>query len=392
MILVINCGSTSIKYELFEDQESVTEGEVGDIGGDSAYVSQTLAGEEVTSEIDVADHREGMAVVLDCLTHEEHGYLDGSAAIEAVGHRVVHGGEHTDPAVVDESVKETIRRFAPIAPLHNPVNLAGIEAMESLLPDTPQVAVFDTAFHQTMPPEAYLYGLPYRFYEDHDIRRYGFQGISHAYVANRACERLDRPVEETNVITCHLGGGCSVAAVEGGASVDTSMGFSPLEGIVMATRTGDLDPTVVKFLVDELDMALDDVFAMLNDESGLAGLSGISGDMRDLLEARDAGDDRADLAIRSFAYSVKQRIGAYAATLGTVDAIVFTAGIGENAPLVRQLAGTVPVLGAEIDADRNEAIQGESGVISTAESETAVVVVPTDEERRIARQTKALVE
>ncbi|MDR5657591.1 acetate kinase [Halodesulfurarchaeum sp. HSR-GB] len=391
MILVINCGSTSIKYELFEDLESVTEGEVGDIGGENAYVSQRVGAETVTSEQPIADHREGMGVVLNCLTDSEHGLLDGTGVIEAVGHRVVHGGERTEPVLVDESVKRTIRKFASVAPLHNPVNLAGIEAMADRLPETPQVAVFDTAFHQTMPPEAYLYGLPYRFYDDHDIRRYGFHGISHAYVAREACDILDRPVGETNLITCHLGGGCSVAAVAGGRSVDTSMGFSPLEGIVMATRSGDVDPTVVKHLYEELDMDLERIFEILNDESGLAGLSGISGDMRELLKARENGDERADLAIRTFAYSVKQRIGAYAATLGEVDGIVFTAGIGENASLVRELAGNIELLDANVDPKRNTSLNGDAGIVSTDDSETAVLVVPTDEERRIARKTAALV-
>jgi acetate kinase len=389
MIPVINSGSTSIKYELFADLESIAEGEVGSIGESDSYVTHVVDGDEGTTERAVDDHHDGMGIILEYLTRE---LLEDADEITAVGHRVVHGGGLAEPRVVDESVKETIREYVPIAPLHNPANLDGIEAMEARLPDTPQVAVFDTAFHETMPPEAFLYALPYRYYEDHDIRRYGFHGISHAYVSERACEMLDRAVEETNVITCHLGGGCSVAAVDGGRSVDTSMGFSPLEGIVMATRTGDLDPTVVEYLVETLEMDLETVFDVLNNESGLAGLSGISGDMRELLAARREGDERADLAIRTFAYSVKQRIGAYAATLGAVDAIVFTAGIGENAPLVRELAGDLPVLDTAVDAEKNESVVGEPGVISTADSAIEVLVVPTDEELRIARQTAALVE
>jgi acetate kinase len=333
-----------------------------------------------------------MGVVLEYVTHGRHGILDGKEEIAAVGHRVVHGGDLAEPRVVDESVKETIRAHVPVAPLHNPANLAGIEAMEARLPDVPQVAVFDTAFHQTLPPEAYLYALPYRFYEEHGVRRYGFHGISHGYVSERASEMLGREIEETNLVTCHLGGGCSVAAVEGGRSVDTSMGFSPLEGVVMATRAGDVDPTVVEYLVETLGMDLDAVFEMLNNESGLAGLSGISGDMREILAAREDGNERADLAVRTFAYSVKQRIGAYAATLGGVDALVFTAGIGENVPLVRELAGDLPILGAEIDPERNASVVGEPGVVSTEGSDVDVLVVPTDEELRIARQTAALLE
>lgn len=389
MIPVLNCGSTSIKYELFSDLESVAEGEVGNIGEADSYVTHSADGEEVTEERSIDDHHEGMGIILEYITHE---LLDDSEEITAVGHRVVHGGDLAEPQVVDESIKETIREYVPIAPLHNPANLEGIEAMETRLPDTPQVAVFDTAFHETLPPEAYLYALPYRYYEEHNIRRYGFHGISHGYVSEKACEILDSPVEETNVITCHLGGGCSVAAVKEGRSVDTSMGFSPLEGIVMATRTGDVDPTVVEYLVETLDMDLQAVFDVLNNESGLAGLSGISGDMREILAARKGGDERADLAIRTFAYSIKQRIGAYAATLGEVDALVFTAGIGENVPLVRELAADLPVLGTAVDPEKNESVVGEAGIVSTEESDIDVLVVPTDEELRIARQTAALVE
>lgn len=389
MIPVLNCGSTSIKYELFSDLDSIAEGEVGNIGEADSYVTHSTDCEEVTEERSIEDHHGGMTVILEYITQE---LLEDADEITAVGHRVVHGGDLAEPQIVDESVKETIREYVPIAPLHNPANLEGIEAMEARLPDTPQVAVFDTAFHETLPPEAYLYALPYRYYEEHDIRRYGFHGISHGYVSERACEMLDRAVEETNVITCHLGGGCSVAAIEEGRSVDTSMGFSPLEGIVMATRTGDIDPTVVEYLVETLEMDLETVFDVLNNESGLAGLSGISGDMREILAASKEGDERADLAIQTFAYSVKQRIGAYAATLGEVDAIVFTAGIGENAPLVRELAGDLPVLDTAVDAEKNESVVGDPGVISTEDSDIDVLVVPTDEELRIARQTAALVE
>lgn len=392
MILVINCGSTSIKYELFDDLESIIEGKIGNIDQPDSYVKHTVDDKTVTENRSIENHKEGMGVVLEYITQTEKGRIDDTAEVTAVGHRVVHGGDITEPRIIDSSTKETIREFASIAPLHNPVNLRGIEAMETHLPDTPQVAVFDTAFHQTMPPEAYLYALPYQYYEEKNIRRYGFHGISHAYVAQQACEFLDQPIDKTNIITCHLGGGCSITAVEQGRSVDTSMGFSPLEGVVMATRTGDIDPTIVKFLVENHGMDREEVFEILNNKSGLAGLSGISGDMRELLDARKNGDDQADLAIRTFAYSIKQQIGAYAATLETVDALIFTAGIGENTPLVRKLAGDIPLLGTEIDPGKNEMITSEPGIISTDESAVDVLVVPTNEELRIAKQTKDLVD
>ena len=389
MILVINCGSTSIKYELFADLETVLEGRVGEIGERNSFVQQTSDGEEMTEKRRIGDHHEGMSLVLECVTHPEHGVGMETSELTAVGHRVVHGGELTEPRLVDESVKATIRDYAPIAPLHNPASLQGIEAVETHLPESPQVAVFDTAFHRTMPPTAYLYGLPYEYYEERDIRRYGFHGISHAFVAKESYELLGKPPTETNLLTCHLGGGCSLTAVEGGHSIDTSMGFSPLEGTLMATRAGDVDPTVLKYLVDNYRMDLDDVFEVLNERSGLAGLSGLSGDMRELLQARRDGSERADLAIRTFANSIRKRIGSLAVTLGDVDALVYTAGMGENVPLIRELTGNLSALGAEIDDRRNESAVGERAVISTDESDVDILVVPTNEELRIARQSRA---
>lgn len=391
MILVVNCGSTSIKYELFADGESVRTGEVTGIGTLESTVRQVVGDEEVTREHSVTDHREGIRHVVDAITGDGHGESVDESDITAIGHRVVHGGDLTEAHVVDQTVKETIREFAAIAPLHNPVNLDGIEAMEDHFPSVPQVAVFDTAFHQTMPPEAFLYGIPYEYYEEHDVRRYGFHGISHAYVAHETCKLLDRSVDETNLITCHLGGGCSVTAIERGRSIDTSMGFSPLEGIMMTTRSGDVDPTVIEYLHTHCEVDREEIFEVFNNESGLAGISGVGERMEDVLAAREEGHERAALAIRKFAYSVRQRIGAYAITLGDVDAIAFTAGIGENVPLLRELVGTLPILGAEIDPSKNEATVGKPGLISTDRSTIDVLVVPTHEERRIARETRRLI-
>ncbi|MFW5905497.1 MAG: acetate/propionate family kinase [archaeon] len=392
MILVLNVGSTSVKYELFDDLESVTEGAVTGIDEAESRVRQTAGGTTAESTEHVADHAAAIDIALACLTDCENAVLTDLEAIDAVGHRVVHGGPLSESLLIDEDVKETIREYVPIAPLHNPVNLAGIEATEAALPDVPQVAVFDTAFHQSLPPRAYLYGLPYEYYEEHGIRRYGFHGISHQYVSREAAAMLDRSVEETNLITCHLGGGCSMAAIEGGRSVDTTMGFSPLEGLLMATRTGDLDPTVVQYLVDEAGMDLDEVFAVLNHESGLAGLSGIGEDMRELLTAREAGDERAALAIDVFTYRIVKYVGAYTVILGDVDGLVFTAGIGENASAIREQVCAAPGLGLDLNDERNRATRGESAVISSDDSEVPVLTVPTDEELMIARETAALVD
>jgi len=388
VILIINSGSTSIKYKLFADLEAVLEGQVGEIGNQNSFIQQINNGNEIKEEHQIEDHQEGIGLVLEYMTHSEHGMSMQASEITAVGHRVVHGGDLTEPRLVDESAKATIRNYAPIAPLHNPASLKGIEAVENHLPDPPQIAVFDTAFHQTMPPKAYLYGLPYEYYEERDIRRYGFHGISHSFVAEESCELLEEPPTETNLITCHLGGGCSLTAVEGGISIDTSMGFSPLEGTLMATRAGNVDPTVLKYLTDNYQIDLDDVFEVLNERSGLAGLSGMSGDMRELLHARREGNERADLAIRTFANSIKKQIGSLAITLGNVDALVYTAGIGENAPLMRKLTGNLSALGAEVDDERNETTVGERGVISTDESDIEILVVPTNEELRIAKQSR----
>lgn len=392
MILTINCGSTSIKYKLFDNNESLYGGEVTGIATDESRVRHTTASEEIVEDYDVTTHEEGIRHIVEFIMGDDRGEPIENSDITAVGHRVVHGGDLTKAHIVNQPVKETIREFASIAPLHNPVNLVGIETMEDYFPNVPQVAVFDTAFHQTMPPEAFLYGIPYEFYENHDVRRYGFHGISHSYVAHKACEMLNRSVNETNLITCHLGGGCSVTAIKQGNSIDTSMGFSPLEGVLMATRSGDIDPTVLEYLRDQCGIDFDESLEILNNESGLAGISGINSRMEDILAAYEAGNERAELAIRKFAYSIRQYVGSYAITLDDVDMIVFTAGIGENVPLVRELIGTLPILGTEIDSAQNEATVGKPGVISTNESNIDVVVIPTKEEYRIAQLARRLTE
>ncbi|GAB7095329.1 acetate kinase [Halolamina litorea] len=387
MILVLNVGSTSVKYELFDGQMSVAEGAVTNVGEGETVISQTVGGETAEEETDIADHTAAIEAVLSRLTGEDAVALEEPGEIEAVGHRVVHGGPLSEPQLIDSAVVKTIERYASIAPLHNPANLRGIEGAEAALPDLPHVAVFDTAFHETMPPKAYRYGLPNEYYKDHRIRRYGFHGISHEYVGEEAASMLDQPFSESTLITCHLGGGCSVAAIENGRSVDTSMGFSPLEGLLMATRAGDLDPAVVQYLVDEVGMDLDRVFDVLNHESGFAGLSGVSDDLREVLEAAGAGDERAELAVDVFVYRIVKYVGAYAAVLGDVDGLVFTAGIGENAPTIRKRVCTAPGLGTELDDEANRAAIGERAIVSTADAEIPVLVVPTDEELMIARET-----
>ena len=395
-ILVLNCGSSSIKYKLFR----MPEGEVSAAGlleriGEEVSVLSHRAGEgKVRREGRVADHREGLRWVVDALMDPEHGAIGGPSEIDAVGHRVVHGGEKfTGSVLVTSEVVETIREFSHLAPLHNPPNLMGIEAARELLPDVPQVAVFDTAFHGTMPRCAYLYAIPYEYYENYHIRRYGFHGTSHRYVTLRAAQILGRPLEELKLITCHLGNGCSMAAVKGGRSVDTSMGFTPLEGLVMGTRSGDLDPAIVPFLARREGLSADEVEGILNKRSGLLGLSGISNDMREVERAAEGGDERAKVALEVFAYRVKKYIGAYIAVLGGLDALVFTAGIGENSYRMREMiCEGLEVFGIALDHERNRRTVGrKEGDISREGSPVRVLVVPTDEELLIAEDTFEIV-
>lgn len=403
-VLVINCGSSSLKYRLFDmsSDKVLASGlaqRVGVIGVEPGYLDHQVPGcEKKRVPGPIRDHRQAVAMMADVLVGRENGgVIESLAEIDAVGHRVVHGGERfSAPAVIDEDVEQAIRECAELAPLHNPPNLAGIQACRRLfqergLPVPPQVAVFDTAFHQTLPPHAYRYAIPEAMYKEWRIRRYGFHGTSHQYVDMRAREwlaRHGRNASDAKVVTCHLGNGCSISAVRGGRCMDTSMGMTPLEGLVMGTRSGDLDPAIVTVLMDRCEMTADEVDNLLNKRSGLLGLSGISSDMRDIEAAMANGDPKATLAFEVFCYRARKYIGAYAAALGGLDALVFTAGIGENSPLVRErICQGLEFLGVRVDPDLNSSAERGERSIGSPEAPVAVLVIPTDEEWMIAKQT-----
>lgn len=395
-ILVINSGSSSIKYQCFNmtDQSVLASGLVERIGEPTGrLIHRPAGGASVERDRAVATHRDGLAQVVALLLDPTHGVIESPDEITAVGHRVVHGGERfSAPVVIDGEVRQTIRDLSPLAPLHNPPNLVGIEVATELFPDAVQVAVFDTAFHQTMPPEAYRYAIPSALYDEHKIRAYGFHGTSHQYVTEVAARHLGKPLADTNVITVHLGNGCSITAVRGGQSVDTSMGFSPLAGLIMGTRSGDIDPAVVFFLHQRLGMSIDDIDKLLNKQSGLLGLTG-ENDLRDIQRRHEEGDEAATLALAMYAYRVKKYIGAYFAVLGRVDALVFTAGVGQNSGPVRALVcDGLAGLGVRLDAARNGARGGdEVHELQSADSTVRVLVVATNEELEIARQTVSLI-
>jgi acetate kinase len=393
IVLVVNCGSSSIKYQLFRmpEREVLAKGLVDRVGQEGSLLKHEAGGEKHVREQPVADHKAGMQLITNALTDAEIGVIGSLDEIGAVGHRVVHGGEtYSGSVLIDEDVIHCIEDYADLAPLHNPPNLTGIREAQAVLPKAPMVAVFDTAFHQTLPKHAYLYALPYAFYEKYRIRRYGFHGTSHAYVTRRAAELLGKPESEVNLITVHLGNGCSMAAVKNGRSVDTSMGLTPLEGLVMGTRSGDIDPAIFFYLLSRPEYgSYQEVDRVLNKESGLLGISGISNDMRTLEEKEEEGEDRATLAIDIFAYRLRKYVGAYMAVLGRTDAICFMGGIGENGPIerIRALEG-LEGLGIELDPEKNDAtIRGKGGDIATPASRVRVLVVPTDEEGWIARET-----
>ncbi len=393
-VLVVNCGSSSIKYQLFEMPKRLvlSKGLVERIDDRESAMSWTQGEQSHRRTCEVRDHEEAMALILETLlAGDGEAVLTDISQIKAVGHRVVHGGEaFTGSVLIDEKVIASIERVADLAPLHNPPNLVGIRAAMHEMPDVPQVACFDTAFHTTIPPVAYLYALPYELYEKFGIRRYGFHGTSHRYVARRAAEMLGRHKYDINCITCHLGNGSSAAAIRNGRSVDTSMGLTPLEGLVMGTRTGDFDPAILFYLADKgYDAAtLND---MCNKKSGVLGLSGLSNDMRTLGEQARAGHKRAQLAIDVFCYRIKKYIGAYAAVLGRLDAVIFTGGIGENAADLRaEMCSNLDLLGISIDEQRNSETVGREGRITTDASSTAVLVIPTNEEAAIANDTYEL--
>ncbi len=393
-VLVINCGSSSLKFQLInsESEAVLAKGLCERIGIDGRLTYQPAGGEKNVSEKAMPTHTEAIQFVIDALTDADTGVVKSLDEIGAVGHRVVHGGEKfAKSVVVTPEVKAAIAECNDLAPLHNPANLIGIEACESLMPGTPQVVVFDTAFHQTMPEKAYMYGLPYEDYEKYKVRRYGFHGTSHSFVSKRVAEIVGKPYNATKTIVCHLGNGASVSAVLNGESVDTSMGLTPLEGLVMGTRSGDIDPAIMEFIAKKENLDIAGIMNVLNKKSGVEGVSGVSSDFRDLEAAAKAGNKRAELAIDVFAYRVAKYVGAYTAAMNGVDNIVFTAGIGENCALVRtKVCSYLGYLGITIDEEANGK-RGEEIIISTPDSKVKVLVVPTNEELAIARETVALV-
>ena len=393
-VLVINCGSSSLKFQLINsDTEAVlAKGLCERIGIDGSLTYQPAGGEKTTENKAMPTHTEAIQFVIDALTDAERGVVKSLDEIGAVGHRVVHGGEKfASSAVITDEMIKAVEECNDLAPLHNPANLIGIAACKKLMPNTPMVGVFDTAFHQTMPEEAYMYGLPYEYYEKYKVRRYGFHGTSHSFVSKRTAEIMNRPYEETKTIVCHLGNGASICAVKNGKSVDTSMGLTPLEGLVMGTRSGDIDPAILEFLAKKEDMDITALMNMLNKKSGVHGVSGISSDFRDLTAGAEAGNKRAQIAIDVFTYRVAKYVGSYVAAMNGVDAIAFTAGIGENVCLVREkVCEYLGYLGITLDKEAN-AKRGEEIEISTADSKVKVYVVPTNEELAIARETVALV-
>jgi acetate kinase len=395
-VLVLNCGSSSIKYQLFEttDRKVLAKGSVERIGMKGAILNhQRFDGDKVKIVGEIVDHQAGVEYILAILLSPNHGVLQDRSEIQAVGHRVVHGGEKfTGSVLINPPVMETLQECIELAPLHNPHNIKGIQACTRLLPNIPMVGVFDTAFHHAMPDYAFMYGLPQVLYKRYAIRRYGFHGTSHFYVSRRAAEMLGKPIESLKIITAHLGNGCSMAAVRGGVSVDTSMGFTPVEGLLMGTRCGDLDPAAILHIMGQEDLSINEVNAMLNKHSGLVGISGVSSDMREIITEMNNGNKGAKLAFDVFCYRVKKYIGSYAAAMGGLDAVVFTGGIGENSAPVRavSLAG-LEFLGLKLDSAANERPENVERTITTADSKVAALVIPTNEELVIALDTDRIV-
>ena len=393
-VLVINCGSSSLKFQLINsDTEAVlAKGLCERIGIDGRLTYQPEGGEKTTEDKAMPTHTEAIQYVIDALTDSERGVVGSLEEIGAVGHRLVHGGEKfASSAVITDEMIKAVEECNDLAPLHNPANLIGVDACKKLMPNTPMVGVFDTAFHQTMPEKAYMYGLPYEYYEQYKVRRYGFHGTSHSFVSKRTAEILGKEYNDLKTIVCHLGNGASICAVENGKSVDTSMGLTPLEGLVMGTRSGDIDPAILEFLAKKEGMDITELMNMLNKKSGVHGMSGLSSDFRDLAAGAKEGNKRAQIALDVFAYRVAKYVGAYTAAMNGVDAITFTAGIGENDGSMREkVCAYLGYLGITIDKEAN-AKRGEEVVISTPDSKVKVLVVPTNEELAIARETVALV-
>ena len=393
-VLVVNCGSSSIKYQLInmENEEVMAKGYLEKIGLPDSFLTHKVNGEKYRIEKVITNHEEGIKLVLDQLLDENYGVIKDLKEIDAVGHRVVHGGEKfSDSVIITDEVIDAMKECIPLAPLHNPAGITGIEACKKVLPNVPMVGVFDTAFHQTIPEEAYIYAIPYEYYEKYRIRKYGFHGTSHKFVSRRVAELMGKPVEDLKIITCHLGQGGSLCAVKGGKSVDTSMGLTPLAGIPMGTRCGDIDPSIVTFLMKQENLTPDEMDTILNKKSGKLGISGVSFDDRDIEKAAAEGNQRAKLAIDTFAYQVLGFIGRYAAQMNGVDVITFAGGVGENGPEVRsKICNSLEFLGVKIDEEKNK-VRGKECEISTLDSKVKVYVVPTDEELMIARDTMNLV-
>ena len=392
-VLVINCGSSSLKYQLIDSETEVAlaVGLCERIGIDGRLNHTPNGGEKVVIEQAMPDHEVAIRMVLDALTNENYGVIKNLDEIDAIGHRLVHGGEKfTKSVIIDDEVIAGVEECSPLAPLHNPANLIGVRACQAIMPGVPNIGVFDTAFHQTMEPVAYMYGLPYEYYEKYKVRRYGFHGTSHSFVSKRAIQMLNLDPDNSKIIVCHLGNGSSISAVKNGKVVDTSMGMTPMEGLVMGARCGDMDPTIVEYLAHSLNKSLEEVMVILNKKSGVLGISGVSSDFRDLDKASNEGNERAKLAVEVFSYRTAKYIGSYIAAMNGVDAIVFTAGLGENNIVVReQILDHFGYMGITLDKEANQ-IRGEEKIISTPDSKVTVAVIPTNEELAIAHETVAL--
>lgn len=395
-ILVLNCGSSSVKYKLIEIKANkvLAEGGIEKIGLPDAFIKFKFGNEKIQQDLDINDHVGTIKSILDNLTSKEYGCIKDFKEIDAVGHRVVHGGEKFNKSVlINDEVIAKIKECYGIAPLHNPVNMAGIDAINEVLPEVPQVGVFDTAFHQTMPAKSYMYALPYKYYAEDGVRRYGFHGTSHRYVSQRVCEFLGVEPKGKKIITCHVGNGGSITAVKDGKSVDTSMGLTPTEGLMMGTRCGDVDPGALIFLMDKHNLSSKDMLNMVNKESGLAGVSGVSSDMREITAAAKQGNEKAILSLEMYEQRITKYVGAFAAEMGGVDIIVFTGGVGEHQSSTRaNVCKPLRFMGVEIDNAANDANNGDEGIISTPNSAVKVVVIPTDEEYMIAKDTEAIIE
>jgi len=393
-IFVLNCGSSSVKYKLYdmEGERVLAEGRVERVGQENATITHQSTGKEkITKTMPILEHTVAISETLHLLLHPEHGVLNSLDEIDAVGHRVVHGGESfSESTLIKEDTKDILDSLAELAPLHNPANVMGIRAAERLMPHTPQVAVFDTAFHSTMPSHAYLYAIPFNLYQKHKVRRYGFHGTSHLFVTQKAAEMIGKDIKDLKIVSCHLGNGASIAAVQGGQSVDTTMGFTPLEGLMMGTRSGDIDPGAIFYLMKTYDLSLHEIDSLLNKHSGLYGIAGVS-DMRDIEKKMSEGDRLAQMAFDMYEYRIRKYIGAYIAAMGGIDALVFTAGIGENTPSLRtKLCQNLSYLGIELNEELNQK-RGEPLDITTEDSKVRVFVIPTDEELVIARDTATIV-